>query len=226
LHVELLNRLEAFLTDLIDKKYPEAPSDFPRIAMTVALPGVQPKFSVICENGKYYAQGMSPSQVADDYLLCEDIAQQMISYFNSKKAENKLNSDEILLRVYQGLIEQGWCRPEHNPWVIRRLAVLVNIAVPSGIPESMPSQIWNLKIMKIALNKPEISSSSSKTSGVRLKKNLTPLNIEHFRNNGMTIADWAREKNFNPRLVYVVLRNERKCLRGESHRIALELGMK
>jgi hypothetical protein len=133
--------LEAFLTDLINEKYPEVPSDFPCIAMTVALPGDQPKFSSIYENGKYYAQGMSPSQVADDYLLCEDIAQQMISYFNKKTAENKLNSDEILLRTYQGLIEQGWCRPEHNPWVIRRLAALLNVSVPSGIPESIPNLV-------------------------------------------------------------------------------------
>jgi gp16 family phage-associated protein len=53
-----------------------------------------------------------------------------------------------------------------------------------------------------------------------------PKSFDHFRSNGITIADWARAKNFNPRLVYAILRNERKCLRGESYKIAKELGMK
>lgn len=50
--------------------------------------------------------------------------------------------------------------------------------------------------------------------------------IEDFRVDGATIAVWARERNFSPRLVYAVLRGERKCLRGESYRIAKELGLK
>lgn len=50
--------------------------------------------------------------------------------------------------------------------------------------------------------------------------------IEDFRVEGATIAVWARERNFSPRLVYAVLRGERKCLRGESYRIAKELGLK
>ncbi|QBK06423.1 DNA-binding protein [Hylemonella gracilis] len=47
-----------------------------------------------------------------------------------------------------------------------------------------------------------------------------------FHSAGISIADWARERQFNVRLVYAVLRGERKCLRGESFRIAQELGMK
>lgn len=48
----------------------------------------------------------------------------------------------------------------------------------------------------------------------------------NFRASGLTIAAWARAKNFNPRIVYLVLRGERKCLRGQSFKIAQELGMK
>jgi gp16 family phage-associated protein len=47
-----------------------------------------------------------------------------------------------------------------------------------------------------------------------------------FHKLGVTIADWARARHFNIRLVYIILRGERKCLRGESYRIAKELGMK
>jgi gp16 family phage-associated protein len=55
---------------------------------------------------------------------------------------------------------------------------------------------------------------------------VAPIFVEHFRATGMSIAEWARSKNFNPRLVYMVLRRERKCLRGASFKIAQELGMK
>lgn len=49
---------------------------------------------------------------------------------------------------------------------------------------------------------------------------------KNFRERGGNLAAWAREKGFNPQLVYVVARGERKCLRGQSYLIAKELGMK
>lgn len=52
------------------------------------------------------------------------------------------------------------------------------------------------------------------------------LSTRDFHAKGISIADWARERNFNVRLVYSVVRGERKCLRGESYCIAKELGMK
>jgi len=52
------------------------------------------------------------------------------------------------------------------------------------------------------------------------------LSIDDFQKIGMSIADWAHAHHFNVRLVYSVVRGERKCLRGESYQIAKELGMK
>lgn len=49
---------------------------------------------------------------------------------------------------------------------------------------------------------------------------------QEFRDLGLSIAAWAKHHNFNPRLVYAVMRGERKCLRGQSFEIAKELGMK
>lgn len=46
-----------------------------------------------------------------------------------------------------------------------------------------------------------------------------------FRAHGQTISDWALEQGFSAKLVYAVL-SGRKCLRGESHRIALALHLK
>jgi|SRR5690606_3462039 len=47
-----------------------------------------------------------------------------------------------------------------------------------------------------------------------------------FEESGICIADWARENGFSPRMVYQVLEGRRKCIRGQSHRIAVALGIK
>ena len=43
---------------------------------------------------------------------------------------------------------------------------------------------------------------------------------------GITIAQWARENKKSDSLVREVLAGNKKCLRGESHNIAILLGMK
>jgi len=48
---------------------------------------------------------------------------------------------------------------------------------------------------------------------------------ERFRRNGITVAQWAKANGFEKSLVYAVLRG-RKCLRGQSHDIAVALGLK
>jgi gp16 family phage-associated protein len=47
-----------------------------------------------------------------------------------------------------------------------------------------------------------------------------------FRDQGVNVRAWAIEHGFNPGLVYSVLRGERKCLRGQSHDVAVALGLK
>jgi len=47
-----------------------------------------------------------------------------------------------------------------------------------------------------------------------------------FAASGTSVSDWARERRFSPKLVAMVLRGDRPCLRGESHRIAVALGLK
>lgn len=43
---------------------------------------------------------------------------------------------------------------------------------------------------------------------------------------GISIAEWARENHFSCGLVYQVLEGKRRCLRGQSHKIAVALGLK
>lgn len=47
-----------------------------------------------------------------------------------------------------------------------------------------------------------------------------------FEDSGISVAEWARARGFSSGLVYQVLEGHRKCLRGQSHRIAIALGLK
>ncbi len=49
---------------------------------------------------------------------------------------------------------------------------------------------------------------------------------QRFRDNGVSVAAWAVRNGFNPAIVYAVLRGGRKCIRGQSHDIAVSLGIK
>lgn len=49
---------------------------------------------------------------------------------------------------------------------------------------------------------------------------------EDFLASGISIAEWARENHFSPDLVYRILKNNRIPMRGESHKIAIKLGVK
>lgn len=44
--------------------------------------------------------------------------------------------------------------------------------------------------------------------------------------NGITYAEWADQQGFSRRMVYEVLSGRRKCRAGQSHRIAVALGLK
>ena len=43
---------------------------------------------------------------------------------------------------------------------------------------------------------------------------------------GVSVAEWARANGFSSGLVYAVLEGRRKCLRGQSFRIAVALGLR
>ncbi|WP_458379189.1 DNA-binding protein [Pseudomonas chlororaphis] len=43
---------------------------------------------------------------------------------------------------------------------------------------------------------------------------------------GISAKDWAEKHELSPSTVYAVLNGQKKCLRGESHRAAVLLGIK
>lgn len=59
------------------------------------------------------------------------------------------------------------------------------------------------------------------------KKLKTPEEVkEALRRNGITIRDWARQKNVSERITYAVLNGENKGNYGKAHRVAVLLGIK
>jgi gp16 family phage-associated protein len=49
---------------------------------------------------------------------------------------------------------------------------------------------------------------------------------ELFERSGISISEWSRVNGFSAILVYQVLDGQRKCRRGQSHQIAVALGLK
>lgn len=49
---------------------------------------------------------------------------------------------------------------------------------------------------------------------------------EEFNRTGISIAQWAKENNFPPTLVYQILNKTKIPVRGKSHLIAVKLGIK
>ncbi|MBD9483882.1 DNA-binding protein [Pseudomonas sp. PDM14] len=43
---------------------------------------------------------------------------------------------------------------------------------------------------------------------------------------GLSAKEWAEQNELTPSTVYAVLNRQKKCLRGESHRAAVLLGIK
>ncbi|MCW2390943.1 gp16 family phage-associated protein [Sphingobium sp. B1D7B] len=49
---------------------------------------------------------------------------------------------------------------------------------------------------------------------------------KQFAASGISVTKWAMDRGFNPTQVHNVLSGKRRCVRGESHRIAVALGVK
>jgi gp16 family phage-associated protein len=64
----------------------------------------------------------------------------------------------------------------------------------------------------------------------KVKMQISPQALENIRRqffaHGRTVTDWAKENGFERHLVYSVLSGRSRALRGESHRIAVALGLK
>lgn len=61
-----------------------------------SMAAAQPKIAMAEEDGVYYAEGTSPSEVWEAYEVCEDLAQQFVDYcLKRKEASNFGTHDQI-----------------------------------------------------------------------------------------------------------------------------------
>jgi gp16 family phage-associated protein len=72
-----------------------------------------------------------------------------------------------------------------------------------------------------------MSDHSEDHSELKERELMSPEQVQAwFHESGVCVGDWANKNGFSPALVYAVIKGKRKCIRGESHRIAVALGMK
>jgi gp16 family phage-associated protein len=64
-------------------------------------------------------------------------------------------------------------------------------------------------------------------TSMKTHKLLTPQEVrDEFTRRGISVSTWAKKHGFNRNLANAVVRGDCKCLYGETHKIAVMLGMK
>lgn len=100
------------------------PPDFPRPVMLGSITGAQPKILLIEEGGKFYTQGMTPSDLKDRFEICDDLVNQLALKSLESKAGKRshLNEAEILLQFRTRLIAKKWTSIEEAYWIADSVA--------------------------------------------------------------------------------------------------------
>lgn len=106
--------------------YSGIPADFPIAAIPSALSGAHPKMSLVEEDGKFYAPGTSPSEVAAAFEVCEDLVAQPIPYCERKLASFQGDQEATLRAVFRSLLGKKWCTDLQSEWIVRRVADQLN----------------------------------------------------------------------------------------------------
>ncbi len=102
--------------------YSGIPVDFPIAAIPSALSGAHPKMGLIEEDGKFYAPGTSPSEVATAFEVCEDLVVQMVPYCERKLTAFQGDQEATLRAVFRSLLSKKWCTDLQSEWIVRKTA--------------------------------------------------------------------------------------------------------
>lgn len=110
--------------------YPSIPDDFPVGPMPFSVAGVQAKVNLSEENGQFYPAGTSPSEVAEAFDVCEELAQKFVQYCLDKEEAQFGTRAAILERVHGSLLTKDWCTPAQCGWIVQRTAGLLGWGAP------------------------------------------------------------------------------------------------
>ncbi|WP_322051848.1 hypothetical protein [Paraburkholderia bannensis] len=101
------------------------PDDFPRDVAVSAVPGVSPKLCVRLSEGRY-RDDLSDEDRHERWLICEDLAKQLVAKAHSDADANPTHPPEqTLSRIRAAVEKRRWVTPRELDWLIRRLQTLL-----------------------------------------------------------------------------------------------------
>lgn len=113
--------------------YPGIPEGFPTGGAPFALAGVVPKLNLVEVDGKYYLAGATPEEVVEAYAQCRELIPKLVAYCERKTEELDRPMDEILIRTYKGVLLRDWCTPAQCKWIMRQVAINLNVNIPAEL---------------------------------------------------------------------------------------------
>jgi hypothetical protein len=114
--------------DFSNSEYEKIPTDFPKTVSIGALPGAQPKFLANLFQGHFYEMGTSPPEVYSRWIICSDLAEQLVSMaFDSKERKRSHMSEfEILEQYRTRLLLTNWTSSAEAEWIMIYVAKKLN----------------------------------------------------------------------------------------------------
>ncbi|QJD99834.1 hypothetical protein HH212_07195 [Massilia forsythiae] len=114
-------------------EYLKVPVDFPRTVAEGAIPGTQPKFSVMNYGGRFYMPGCTPPEIYERWQICEEIAQQLTIKLREAKEgkRSQMSEAEILAQYLSRLIRTNLTSKAEAWWVIQRVAAILEWPIQS-----------------------------------------------------------------------------------------------
>lgn len=112
-------------------KHKSIPQDFPCNDYQSSLAGAQPKIALVEVNGNFYPEGNVPQQQLENFLMCEDLAQQGLAYCKRKIDDGTVpDPNSAMIRLFSGLQSKDWCTNMQKIWIVNRVATLGNWPQP------------------------------------------------------------------------------------------------
>ncbi|MPW23261.1 conserved hypothetical protein [Paraburkholderia piptadeniae] len=103
----------------------DVPAAFPRETAPPVVSGAQPKVCARLSNG-VYVNGQSDDEREERWLLCEDLANQLVRVARNEALAHPAQSPtQTLERVRVSVARKGWVSPDELEWLIRRLNELL-----------------------------------------------------------------------------------------------------
>lgn len=103
----------------------DVPDGFPHESTTAVVPGTKPK---VCARLSHdvYVVGQTDDERRERWLLCEDIAKQLVSVARKDALSHPQHSShQTLERVQVSVARKAWVSPDELAWLVRRLQALL-----------------------------------------------------------------------------------------------------